>query len=200
MNTKAFFPCAGGPNLILGIGRENQIFFLKTPAAVKIFSKNCQKMTFWCKINSLPTQMHLCNSYRVPHTILQGNYNFQRSTNKIIYLMKFPDLEKIVNLMKDLKYEHQSTFSLWEGSNLMLGIYRETKYFSENSSCCQVFSQKCQKMTFWCKKINYPPRCICITHIGCPTLFLRVKIIFQGVLTKFFFFLMKFAVLEKIFD
>ena len=26
MNTKAFFPCVGGSNLILGIGTENHIF------------------------------------------------------------------------------------------------------------------------------------------------------------------------------
>ena len=26
MNTKAFFPCAGGSNLILGIGTENHVF------------------------------------------------------------------------------------------------------------------------------------------------------------------------------
>ena len=45
MNTKAFFPCRGGSNLILGRSRENQISFLKTPAAVKFFSQNCQKMT-----------------------------------------------------------------------------------------------------------------------------------------------------------
>ena len=49
MNTKAFFPCVGGSNLILGISRENQISFLKPPAAVNFFSQNCQKMTFWCK-------------------------------------------------------------------------------------------------------------------------------------------------------
>ena len=29
--------------------------------------------------------------------------------------MKFPDLEKFVDLMKDLKYEHQSIFPLWGG-------------------------------------------------------------------------------------
>ena len=69
MNTKAFFPCGGGSNLILGIGRENQISFLKTPTTVKFFSQNCQKMAFWCTKNPLPTQMHLCNPYRVPHTI-----------------------------------------------------------------------------------------------------------------------------------
>ena len=49
MNTKAFFPCGGGSNLILGISRENHIPFLKTPPGVKFFSQNCQKMTFWCK-------------------------------------------------------------------------------------------------------------------------------------------------------
>ena len=43
MNTKAFFPCGGGSNLILGTGMENQIFFLRTPAAIKFFSPNCQK-------------------------------------------------------------------------------------------------------------------------------------------------------------
>ena len=40
-------------------------------------------MTLWCKKRSLPTQMDLYNPYMVPHTIPQGNYNFQMSTNKI---------------------------------------------------------------------------------------------------------------------
>ena len=33
-STKAFFPCWGGSNLILGTGMENQIFILRTQAAV----------------------------------------------------------------------------------------------------------------------------------------------------------------------
>ena len=45
MSTKAFFPCGGGSNLILGTGMENQIFILGTPAAVKVFLQDCQKMT-----------------------------------------------------------------------------------------------------------------------------------------------------------
>ena len=49
MNNKAFFPYGGGSNLILGIDRETQIFFLRTPAAVKFFPQDCQKMAFWCK-------------------------------------------------------------------------------------------------------------------------------------------------------
>ena len=40
MSTKAFFPCGGGSNLILGTGTENQIFILRTPAAIIKFSKN----------------------------------------------------------------------------------------------------------------------------------------------------------------
>ena len=37
MSTKAFFPCGGGSNLILGTGTENQIFILITPAAINVF-------------------------------------------------------------------------------------------------------------------------------------------------------------------
>ena len=37
MNTKALFPCGGGLNLILGKGKENQIFILGTPATIKFF-------------------------------------------------------------------------------------------------------------------------------------------------------------------
>ena len=35
MNMKAFF-CGGGSNLILGTGKENQIFFLRTPAILSL--------------------------------------------------------------------------------------------------------------------------------------------------------------------
>ena len=43
MNTKALFPYGGGSNLIFGIGRKNQIFFLRTPAAVKFYHKIFKK-------------------------------------------------------------------------------------------------------------------------------------------------------------
>ena len=43
MNTKAFLPCGGGSNLILGTGIENQIFFLITPATVKFFHQVVKK-------------------------------------------------------------------------------------------------------------------------------------------------------------
>ena len=42
-----------------------------------------------------------------------GNYNFPRSTNKIKFFDEISiSVKKIVDLMKDLKYEHQSTFPL----------------------------------------------------------------------------------------
>ena len=66
--------------------------------------------------------MDLYDPYMVPHTISLGNYNFPRSTNKIQFFDKIStSVKKIVDLMKDLKYEHQSTFALWGGSNLILG-------------------------------------------------------------------------------
>ena len=35
----------GGSNLILQTGMKSQIFILRTPAAVKFFLQDCQKMT-----------------------------------------------------------------------------------------------------------------------------------------------------------
>ena len=37
MSTKAFLPCGGGSNLILGTGTENQISILRMPATIKFF-------------------------------------------------------------------------------------------------------------------------------------------------------------------
>ena len=68
MNTKAFFLCWKGSNLILGTGKENQIFILRTPATVKFFPQIVRKMILWCKKkNSLPTQMDLYNTYGPLH-------------------------------------------------------------------------------------------------------------------------------------
>ena len=80
----------------------------------QLFSPNSQKLSLWCKKRkSLPTQIDLYDPYMVPYTIPWGYYNFPRSTNKIPFLIKFPHLKKFVDLMKNLKYEHQGTFPLW---------------------------------------------------------------------------------------
>ena len=43
--------------------------------------------------------------------------------------MKFPHLEKIVDLMKDFKYDHQSIFPCGGGSNLILVTGMENQIF-----------------------------------------------------------------------
>ena len=43
MNTKVIFAGGGGSNLILGTGTENQIFILRTPAAIKFFHQILKK-------------------------------------------------------------------------------------------------------------------------------------------------------------
>ena len=55
---------------------------------------------------------------KAPTLFPMGIIIFQGVLTKFNFLMKFPHLKKIVNLMKDLKYEHQSTFPLWGRVNL----------------------------------------------------------------------------------
>ena len=55
--------------------------------------------------------------------------------------------------MKDLKYEHQSTFPLCGRVKLNFrDRYRKLNVFSKNSSCYQLFSSNSQKLSLWCKK------------------------------------------------
>ena len=61
--------------------------------------------------------------------------------------------------MKDLKYEHQSTFDLWGRVKLNFRArYGKPNIYSKNSSHNQFFSSNSQKMTLWCKKkiITHP--------------------------------------------
>ena len=43
MNTKAFFLCWERSNLIVGPGKENQIFILRTPDTIKFFHQILKK-------------------------------------------------------------------------------------------------------------------------------------------------------------
>ena len=83
MSTKALFSYGGGSNLILGTGMENQIFFLRTPAAIKFFHQILKNCHFGVKEKSLPTHMDLYDPYMVSYSIPLGYYNFPRGTNKI---------------------------------------------------------------------------------------------------------------------
>ena len=69
MGTKAFFPWGGGSNLILGIGTENQILFLITPAAINYFHQILKNCHFGVKKISFLTHMDLYDPYMVPYTI-----------------------------------------------------------------------------------------------------------------------------------
>ena len=69
MSTKALFSYGGGSNLNLGTGTENQIFFLRTPAAIKFFHQILKNCHFGVKNKSLPTQMDLNDPYMVSYSI-----------------------------------------------------------------------------------------------------------------------------------
>ena len=80
------------------------MFFLRTQVAINFFYlilKNCH---FWCKKKkSLPTHVDLHDPYMVPYTILQGYYNFPRSTNKIPFFDKISTSGRICRLNEGLK-------------------------------------------------------------------------------------------------
>ena len=70
MSTKAFCPCGGGSNLILGTGTENKILFLITPAAINFFHQILKNCHFGVRKKSFLTHMNLYGTYMVPYTIL----------------------------------------------------------------------------------------------------------------------------------
>ena len=89
MRTKALFPCGEGSNLILQTGTENQIFILRTPATIKFFHQILKNCHFGVKKN-----------------------HYQPRWICITHMWNFHIWKNIVDLMKYLKYEHQSIFSL----------------------------------------------------------------------------------------
>ena len=46
---QAIFHCGGGSNLILGIGRENKLFFSENFSHCQVFPQIVRKMILWCK-------------------------------------------------------------------------------------------------------------------------------------------------------
>ena len=143
-------------------------------------------MTIWHKKNNYPPgcicMTHVWSSTLFPRSIII----FQGVLTKCNFLTKFPHLEKFANLMKDLKYEHQSIFSLWGRVKLNFRDRYGKLFFLRTPAAIKFFHQ-ILKNCHWCKKKSFQPRWICITYIWNPTLFPRGIIIFQGVLTKFNF-------------
>ena len=55
--------------------------------------------------------------------------------------------------MKDLKYEHQSTFTFWGRPNLILGTGMENQIFILGTpTAVKFFHQTVRKMIIGCKK------------------------------------------------
>ena len=112
--------------------------------------------------------------------------------------MKFQHLKKYyIDLMKDLKYEHQSTFALWGRVKLNFrDRYGNQIFILITPAAINYFHKILKNCHFGVRKNHSSAIWICMTHIWSPTLFSRGIITFQGVLTKFNF-LMKFPHLGK---
>ena len=94
MSTKAFFPCGGGSNLILGMHTENQIFILITPAAIKIFHQILKNCHFGVK-NNHSSPIWICMTHIWSPTLFpMGIITHQGVLTKFTFSMKFPHLEK----------------------------------------------------------------------------------------------------------
>ena len=129
---------------------ENQIFILITPAAINYFHQILKNCHFGVKKRSFLTHMDLYDPYMVPYTIPWGYYNFPRSTNKIQFFDEISTSgKKIVDLMKYLKYNHQSIFPMWGRVKLNFrDRYERPNIYSKNSSHCQVFFTGLSKNDF----------------------------------------------------
>ena len=94
MSTKAFFPCGGGSNLILGTGTQNQILFLITPTAINFFHQILKNCHFGVKKNhSLPIWICMTHIW-FPTLFPRGIMTFPGVLTKFNFLTKFPCLEK----------------------------------------------------------------------------------------------------------
>ena len=70
---------------------------------------------------------------------------FKGVLTKLNFSIKFPHLSKFIYLMKDLKYEHETFFPFWEGSNLILGIGKENQIFFSELQPLSIFFIKLSK-------------------------------------------------------
>ena len=159
MSTKALFPSGGGPNFNFRNRYRKPNNYSKNSTCYQVFSSNFFKMTlnifsknsscyqvfhqilkncnFGVKKKSLPTQMDLHDPYIVPWGIIIFLGVLTNST----FRQNFHIWKKIVDLMKDLKYEHQSIFPMWGRVKINFrDRYGKPNIYSKNSSHYQFFS------------------------------------------------------------
>ena len=83
-----------------------------------------------------------------PTLFPRGIIIFKGVLTKFNFSTKFLHLEKFADLIKDLKYEHQSIFPLLGRVKLNFrDRYGKPDIFSKNSSHYQVFSPNFQKLS-----------------------------------------------------
>ena len=101
-----------------------------TQRSYRLISLNQPKMTLWHeKKNHYPPRWISTINIWSPTLFPKGITIFQGVLTKFNFSMKLPHLEKFADLIKDLKYEHQSIFPLWGRVNLILGIGTENQIF-----------------------------------------------------------------------
>ena len=84
-----------------------------------------------------------------PTLFSRGIITFQGVLTKFNFLMKFPYLEKIFDLMKYLKYKQKSIFPMWGRVKLNFrDRYERPNIYSKNSSHCQAFLTELSKNDF----------------------------------------------------
>ena len=132
------------------------------------FPQIVRKMILWCKkkiiTHSNGFVLHIWFPTLFPRAILI----FQGVLTKFNFLTKFQHLKKYyIDLMKDLKYEHQSTFALWGRVKLNFRDKYGKNSFANNSSRNQFFSSNSQKLSLWCKKKSLPTQ----MHLYSPYMF-----------------------------
>ena len=85
------------------------MFFLRTQVAINVFHQIPKNCHFGVKKNHyLPIWISMTNIWS-PTLFPRAIIIFQGVQTKFHFLTKFPHLEEFVDVMKDLKYEHQST-------------------------------------------------------------------------------------------
>ena len=115
-------------------------------------------MTLWHKKqNHYPPRWICITHISYPTLFPRGISIFQGILAKFNFLTKFPHLEKFINLMKNLKYKHQSIFPLWGRVKLNLRDRKENQTIIFNR--CIIFEKQSRKEKYLSKKIVRKKTC-----------------------------------------
>ena len=109
-------------------GKPNIVF--NNSSCYQVFSSNSQKLSLWCKKKNHSSPIWICMTHIWSPTLFpRCIITFQGVLTKFNFLMKFPYLEKIVNLMKYLNGITKAFIPCRGGSNLILGTGIKSQIF-----------------------------------------------------------------------